>query len=37
MPWRITFNKDQQTMNNLILKDTFTNEGLTLQKDSLKV
>lgn len=24
-------------MNNLILKDTFTNEGLTLQKDSLKV
>ncbi|WP_342496025.1 SpaA isopeptide-forming pilin-related protein [Bacillus sp. FSL K6-0994] len=37
IPWRITFNKDQQTMNNLILKDTFTNEGLTLQKDSLKV
>ena len=35
--WRITFNKDQQTMNNVILKDTFTNEGLTLQKDSLKV
>lgn len=24
-------------MNNVILKDTFTNEGLTLQKDSLKV
>lgn len=37
IPWRITFNKDQQTMNNVILKDTFTNEGLTLQKDSLKV
>lgn len=37
IPWRITFNKDQQTMNNLLLKDTFTNEGLTLQKDSLKV
>ncbi|MGV2911409.1 collagen binding domain-containing protein, partial [Bacillus safensis] len=37
IPWRITFNKDQQTMNNVTLKDTFTNEGLTLQKDSLKV
>ncbi|MFE0569796.1 SpaA isopeptide-forming pilin-related protein [Bacillus altitudinis] len=37
IPWHITFNKDQQTMNNVILKDTFTNEGLTLQKDSLKV
>lgn len=37
IPWRITFNKDQQTMNKVILKDTFTNEGLTLQKDSLKV
>lgn len=37
IPWRIIFNKDQQTMNNVILKDTFTNEGLTLQKDSLKV
>lgn len=37
IPWSITFNKDQQTMNNLTIKDTFTNEGLTLQKDSLKV
>ncbi|WP_338335514.1 SpaA isopeptide-forming pilin-related protein [Bacillus altitudinis] len=37
IPWRIIFNKDQQTMNNVILKDSFTNEGLTLQKDSLKV
>ncbi|MBG9911584.1 adhesin [Bacillus xiamenensis] len=37
IPWSITFNKDQQVMNNLTLKDTFTNEGLTLQKDSLKV
>ncbi|MGE6631753.1 SpaA isopeptide-forming pilin-related protein [Bacillus sp. NPDC077027] len=35
--WSITFNKDQKIMKNLLLKDTFTNEGLTLQKDSLKI
>ncbi|WP_195913991.1 SpaA isopeptide-forming pilin-related protein [Planomicrobium sp. YIM 101495] len=35
--WEINFNNDRQEMNNLVLKDVFTNGGLTFLPDSLKI
>ncbi|WP_052131480.1 SpaA isopeptide-forming pilin-related protein, partial [Planococcus sp. CAU13] len=35
--WEINFNNDRQEMNNLILKDVFTNGGLTFLPDSLQI
>lgn len=35
--WTITFNNDSHEMNNVIVTDTFTNKGLTLDPSSLKI
>ncbi|WP_166554448.1 MULTISPECIES: SpaA isopeptide-forming pilin-related protein [Clostridia] len=37
MEWTITFNHDKHKMNHVVLKDTFTNKGLTLLPETIKI
>lgn len=37
MDWKVTFNLNQYELNNYEIVDTFTNLGLTLREDTLKV
>ncbi|MCC2248763.1 Ig-like domain-containing protein [Virgibacillus sp. AGTR] len=35
--WTVTFNKDKHPMNDVVLTDVFTNEGLILKPETLKI
>lgn len=37
IPWTINFNLDEQLMKNVVLKDDFTNKGLTFKRETLKI
>ncbi|WP_179104318.1 SpaA isopeptide-forming pilin-related protein [Virgibacillus proomii] len=37
MEWSVSFNHDKQKMNNVVVDDIFTNKGLTLVPESLKI
>ncbi|MFK4304197.1 LPXTG-motif cell wall-anchored protein [Paenibacillus sp. RC254] len=37
IPWVITINEDQYTMNDIVIKDVFPNDGLALLPNTLKI